>query len=54
MRYRKESKVIPGDMMVKTISMPIEGMEYVLLKVIWQVVLTVFKTGRLIGVREVS
>lgn len=40
--------------MVKIISIPIEGIEYVLLKVIWQVVLTAAKTGRLIDADELN
>jgi len=38
--------VIPGDMMVNNISIPIEGIENVLLRVIWHEVVTEVSTGR--------
>ena len=39
---------------MKTISMPIEGIEYVLLRVIWQVELTVVCTGSAIEALELN
>lgn len=40
---------MPGEMIVNSISIPIDGIEKVLLRVIWQEVVTDASTGREIG-----
>jgi len=41
---------MPGEITLKFIYMPIEGIENDLLRVIWQLVLTIPKVGRVIPV----